>query len=375
MIRAREVARRVIVWSLVAFYLVLAIAMVVTRGEFWVLIAWTGFPIVGALILNARRGNAIGRLLLGIGLYWPVYGMIGFPGVFLGVPIWVELFVYWFGYLVWVAVPLILIVFPTGRIETRLGRGITWGLAALAATLLVVGVVDPSPLEISGRQNPLGLAAAAPYAEFLFGDAAFAIVPLIVAAALVDLIRRWRRSTGVQRLQFRWLAYGSAITVATIILTFLMESLPDEAASVLILGLNAIPVAIGIAVTRHGLYEIGRVVSRTVSYAIVTALAIGVYALIVTSLTLLLPGAPAVGVALATLAAAALFLPALRGVQRWVDRRFDRERYVTEKVVDAFGERLRTGGDPATTAPDLMAAVERTLQPASVGIWMPEDAR
>jgi hypothetical protein len=133
--------------------------------------------------------------------------------------------------------------------------------------------------------------------------------------------------------------------------------------------LNLIPISIGIAITRHGLYEIDRIVSRTVAYAAVTLLVVGVYAAVVTSATVLAPGLPSAGVAVATLAAAALFLPALRAIQRVVDRRFDRERYDAQNVVETFGEHLRTEIDPATTTTSLIAAVDRTLQPTAVGVW------
>jgi hypothetical protein len=242
----------------------------------------------------------------------------------------------------------------------------------LAMALLVLGILDPSSLDLTGRKNPLGQPAAAAFAEFLFADAAFAVIPAIAALGLVDLILRWRRSTGARRLQFRWLAYGGAITIATILLTFLMDSLPEEVATILIVGLNAIPISIGIAVTRHGLYEIGRVVSRTVTYAVITIVLVGIYAIVVSSVTWLVPEAPSIAVASATLAAAALFLPALRAVQRVVDRRFDRERYDAAAVVAEFGERLRTEVDPGTTGSDLIVAVQRTLQPASSGLWIRE---
>lgn len=368
MSRAWEVARRVVVWSLAATAIALAIVMIVAQNQFWVFFGWTGFTVVGAVILDVRRGNAIGRLLLGIGIYWPLFGVLGYLEIFAYVPEVVEILASWIGYIVWIAVALIVVIFPSGRVSSRFGRIIVGVLVGLMGVLLVASILDPSALEISGRPNPFGVVELGTAIETFLDGPGSLTVPVICLASLVDLVLRWRRSTGVERLQFRWLAFGTAVTIVAITGSFL-EILPTPASAILLIGLNAIPVAIGIAVTRYGLYEIGRVVSHTVTYAIVTALAIGVYALIVTSATLLLPGAPAVGVALATFAAAALFLPLLRWVQRWVDRRFDRERYVTDKVVDAFGERLRTGADPATTAPALVAAVEQTLQPASLGLW------
>jgi hypothetical protein len=131
-----------------------------------------------------------------------------------------------------------------------------------------------------------------------------------------------------------------------------------------------IPIAIAVAVLRYRLYEIDRIISRTAAYALVTLLVLGVYAVVVTSITWLLPGAPAVAVAVATLAAAALALPALRWIRRRVDHRFDRARYDAQRVVESFGERLRNGADPDSAATDLVSAAEQTLQPAAVGLWL-----
>jgi len=130
-----------------------------------------------------------------------------------------------------------------------------------------------------------------------------------------------------------------------------------------------IPISIAVAVLRYRLYEIDRIISRTASYAVVTIVVIGVYALIVTSVALFLPDAPTLGVALATLTAAAVFLPVLRTVRRLLDRRFNRAQYDAERVVETFGQRLRTGADPHTAPADLLGAVESTLEPDVLGLW------
>jgi hypothetical protein len=134
---------------------------------------------------------------------------------------------------------------------------------------------------------------------------------------------------------------------------------------------SLIPIAIAVAVLRYGLYGIDRIISRTVSYAIVTIVIVGVYVGFVLGIGALLPQANSVGVAIAALAAAAVFLPLLRVVQRRLDRRFDRQRYDAEQVVEAFGARLRNAVDPEATVPDLVSAVERALQPTSLGVWVP----
>jgi hypothetical protein len=137
-----------------------------------------------------------------------------------------------------------------------------------------------------------------------------------------------------------------------------------------------IPISIAVAVLRYRLFEIDRIISRTAAYALVTVVIIGVYALIVTSVAWLLPDAPTLGVALATLAAAAVFLPVLRVLRRLLDRRFNRAQYDAERVVESFGQRLRTGADPHTAPADLIGAVQRTLEPDVLGIWtVPPAAR
>lgn len=152
----------------------------------------------------------------------------------------------------------------------------------------------------------------------------------------------------------------------------------DGAIALAVLGVGwiTIPASIWVAVTRHGLFGLGRMVSRTVAYLVVTALAVGVYALLVTTVSQLVPGSSsALVVAGATLGAAAVFWPLLRRVQQVVDRRFDRERYDAAQVVDAFGEKLRTSVDPDRTDAELVAAVERTLQPSAVGVWIAGGSR
>ncbi|AZC14446.1 hypothetical protein [Microbacterium sp. ABRD28] len=367
---AREVGRRAGILMLFAGYLALCGLTIASTGETWSLVAWGGFAAVGALLLLRRSGNAIGRILLGLAVYWGLYGAFTIPRVAEELPVVFELTLSSLGYGVWMLLPVLIVVFPTGRVTTRLGRIVTVLALGVVAIVVTAAAIHPGPLAFSERPNPLGIPAAAPLSAVVLGDDTFLAVPLVGAVALVDLVLRWRRADGPTRLQFRWLAYGTAVTVLILGSSLLFEDPLLLVTVALTLGINAIPVAIWIAVTRHGLYEIGRVVSRTVSYAIVTAVVIGIYVVAVTSTTWLVPDLPALGVAVATLAAAAIFLPVLRVVQRRVDRRFDREHFDAQKTVDGFGERLRTGTDPAATSDDLLAAVEGTLQPRTLGIWV-----
>ncbi len=129
-------------------------------------------------------------------------------------------------------------------------------------------------------------------------------------------------------------------------------------------------VAIAVAVLRYRLYDLGRIVSRTVSYAVITALLVAVYLVLVTASTRLLPGGSSLAVAASTLAAAALFQPLRRRVQSVVDRRFNRARYDADRTVEAFTRRLREDVALDAVRSDLLGAVDDTLQPASLSLWL-----
>ena len=132
-----------------------------------------------------------------------------------------------------------------------------------------------------------------------------------------------------------------------------------------------IPLSIGVAVMRYRLYEIDRIVSRSISYAVVTVAVVALYAVVVTSVTRLVPGSSTIGVAVATLAAAAAFQPVLRRVRGAVDRRFDRRHYDAQHIVDSFGRSLRDEVDYAVINRSLVEAIEQTLAPELVRVWTP----
>jgi len=352
---ARGALRGVLIWLGVAVFFAANSWSLLRSGEYTGLVGFAAFPIVGAIILGSRRGNGVGWLLYLLGMVWVFTSLFASDPTLSSRPTLLDylgIFAGWYG---WGCIPLIGLLFPTGRIETVAGRVLAVVLVGYSTLAAAATVLEPlSPV--------IGLPGIAVFVGAIIG-------------IVVDLAIRWRRSSGVRRLQYRWLVWALALVVVCVSASGLLNLfLRDQTwvavvSAVVAVTTNLIPIAIGIAITRHGLYEIGQVVSRTVSYAIVSLLVIGLYALIVTSATSLVPNLPAVGVALATLASAALFLPALRRVQHGIDRRFDRERYDAELVVDNFGERLRSSPDPGTSASDLIEAVETTLQPAAVGLW------
>jgi O-antigen/teichoic acid export membrane protein len=190
----------------------------------------------------------------------------------------------------------------------------------------------------------------------------------------------WRRSTGERRQQLKWLMSGSLVALGAGAVDNVISALDQHQSAAVqafsglvnIVGLAAFAVCVGVAIMRYRLYEIDRVISRTLAYAIITGLLIGVYAGLVLLATQVLRLHSTVAVAASTLAAAALFTPLRRRVQTAVDRRFNRARYDAELTVAAFAGRLKDAVDLDMIRGDLATVVQQTLEPAHVSVWMNE---
>ena len=210
--------------------------------------------------------------------------------------------------------------------------------------------------------------------------ASAALIAATSLAAVLSLVFRYRRAQAAERAQLRWLVYAGALTVAAVVAGLLAQQ---------IIGLGAVstnlqnalgsgaaalvPVAIGLAVLRYRLYDIDRIISRTVAYAIVTGLLVGVYAGPVLLATQVLRLHTPVAVAAATLTAAALFNPVRRRVQMRVDRQFNRARYDADQIAAAFAARLKDTVDLSSVRDDLTGIVSRALEPAHVSVWISRD--
>jgi hypothetical protein len=179
----------------------------------------------------------------------------------------------------------------------------------------------------------------------------------------------FRRASGDRRQQLKWLMTGCAAAVAGFILSNTVPAL-DPAGTSVGVGL-VLPVCLGVAILRYRLYDIDRIISRTLSYALVTGVLVGLYAGLVLLATHLLDLTSQVAVAAATLAAAALFNPLRRRVQHRVDRRFNRARYDADNTVAAFAARLQDTTDPDDVRSDLIGTIHYALEPAHMGVWMP----
>jgi hypothetical protein len=262
-----------------------------------------------------------------------------------------------------------LLRFPDGRLPSPRWRGFSW--FTIASIVIASWMISSSVRTVApGLANPTYVVWTATDYNLLQVVAYIGLLASSFIGSIASLFVRYRRARSVERVQLRWLFWAGCIPVVLTIVAWLVPS--NLGVFIRPFGLvsySFIPVAIAVAVLRYGLYNIDRIISRTVSYAIVTIVIVGVYVGIVLGIGALLPRANSLGVALATLAAAAVFLPLVRGVQRLVDRRFNRAAYNAQRVVDAFGERLRSGADPHAAGADLVSTVEQALEPTAVGIW------
>jgi Na+/proline symporter len=184
----------------------------------------------------------------------------------------------------------------------------------------------------------------------------------------------YRRSSGESRQQLKWLMTGGVISIVGLLLAMTIGNSNEFVPRILgfagFLGVIALPVGIGVGILKYRLFEIDRLISRTLAYAILTGLLVGVFVGIVALATDVLPFSSPVGVAASTLAAAALFNPLRIRVQRLVDRRFNRARYDAEAIAAAFTLRLRDAVDLDTVRRELLAAVDGAVQPTHASVWI-----
>jgi hypothetical protein len=277
---------------------------------------------------------------------------------------------------------LAILLYPDGRLPSPRWRwplrwllltAAVWqfGAYAIALDTIVRGRIRVLPTgDLAQVSNPSGDWTWWGFAQGIF----FLTVVVTLVAWVVSQTRSYRRLTGERRAQQKWLLGGAIIGVSAMVLFVPGTAATTEPwhtiGNLAPAGLIAVPIAIGIGILRWRLYEIDRLVSRTLSYAILTALLVGTFVGLVALTTDLLPFSSTVGVAASTLAAAALFNPLRVRVQRMVDRRFNRSRYDAEATVAAFAARLRDAVDLGAVQAELLAAVNRAVEPAHATVWL-----
>ncbi len=371
--RARWLAGTLLGLTIVLLALSLVIGF--TGGETWnVVFAFIpvaiAFAVVGALVA-ARTGNNLGWLLLGTGAgaavvlvtraYAERVPAAGLPGA-----AWVA----WvFTVVLWVTAPLLvlpLLLFPDGRLPSPRWRPVVWVVIIDWLALMVCPAL--SDVNFSSNfprlRDPVMLVAPLGTAYNL----AEVVWTLVFLAGAAAMIVRFRRSGFEQRLQLKWFMYASA--VAAVIVLAASQFGGNDPLAAFEIAFTLIPAAVGIAILKYRLYDIDRIISRTLAYAIVTGLLIGVYAGLVLLATQVFGLHTPVAVAAATLAAAALFNPLRRRVQHVVDRRFNRVRYDADQTVAAFAARLRDAVDLDPVRTDLVAVVNSAVEPAHISVWI-----
>ena len=272
-------------------------------------------------------------------------------------------------------IPLAILLFPDGSLTAR-WRRVAWAYVVLVGVVLAVFFLAAAAAAIAGHDVRLGpngsLATNGHLAGWLDNPPGWLAVPLLGSVVVLGLafvgrqVRGWRGAAGDRRQQLKWLASGAAVASLSLLLAAAL-GLPA-----LLTGLAALPVSIGVGILKYRLYDIDRIISRTLAYALVTGLLVGVYAGLVLLATGVFRFHSTVAVAAATLAAAALFSPVRRRVQRAVDRRFNRARYDADLTVAAFASSLKDAVDLDSVREDLARAVLRALEPAHISVWINE---
>jgi hypothetical protein len=355
-------------------------------------LAFVALPvaILGLVIARRQPGNPIAWPLLVFSALFSLYGAAAGYSVWdyhfhggrlpLGPPAVVIASELWLG--VFVTLPLAILLFPDGRLPPR------WRLvkrAYLIVSVLSVAIllgagasqVSGTPIAVNTQgqlvSNPGATGAlAVPFLLLII------TVPVFWVSFVARQVRSWRRSTGERRAQLKWLMAGSAAAVVGLGGTFAFAQFSGTLASVLdsvmlAVAVFSLPVCMSFAILKYHLYDIDRLVSRTLSYTLVTGVLVGVYAGLVLLATQVLSFHSSVAVAASTLVVAALFSPLRRRVQRMVDRRFNRARYDADRTVAAFASRLKDAVDLDSVRDDLADAVHHALEPAHISVWLSRD--
>lgn len=360
-----------------------------TFNEIIELVPTLGIALVATVLIWKRPGNLVGWILAALGIagaFVEATSALFEPspdrplsGIELAmITIDRKLFLANFG-----LVAALFHTFPTGRTASPIWRKVARVTFIAFVLMALQFAFDPGPVDNelppgpANPLNPIGVTGPVGTALRVLGTAA---TPVFLIGGLVggvaSIVHRYRRAGLVERLQLKWFAATAAIFGSFLLLNVFLRGTDLVSIEVLDVALSVMatgfPVAIGVSVLRYRLYDIDRIISRTVAYTIVTALLGGTFALIVLLPTQLVGAdTPDYVIAAATLVVAALFGPVRRRVQNAVDRRFNRARYDASRTIEAFATRLREQVDIDALGAELQDIVIRTMQPSHVSLWRP----
>jgi hypothetical protein len=355
-----------------------------TPGTVWPALAMVSGATVGAVLASRRPRHPVGWLLLALALsltttaaaaQYLTWGLLVRPG---SLPAARSVALYYpaTGYTALTLIGFLLLLTPTGKLPSPSWRW--WARAMAAAPVAVVlvatlagGPLDPRYQALGGPFDLRGHGGALLVANQLV----LAVTTLSVVVAAGSLVGRFRHARGLERLQLRWVALAAVLVVlaGVVILAALVIEVPG--ATVLLsaaigICLAVLPVATGAAILQYRLYDLDRIISRTLAYGLLTLLLASGYAVAALVLGQLLGQDSSLAVAGATLAVAAVFQPARRRIQQAVDRRFNRRRHDAAQTIAAFSTRLRDQVDLATLTAEILAVVDQTMQPTRASLWL-----
>jgi hypothetical protein len=343
------------------------------------------FGAVGFVVARRQSRNPIGWILLALTLaFWlstdgGSYAVLYYHQGHRGLPlarVGAFLAAWWIWLLLLLPLPIAL--FPDGRL-TRRWRWVVFAYLAAAAVFVALSTwqdatgVVARHVQVDSQGQLLSTERGGSGTSVVKGVGAALFVVFCVGCVVRQIVS-YMRSAGEYRQQLKWLLSGGAISIIGLILAIAIGNSSVLALHVVgsigFFSVGALPLGIGVGILKYRLFEIDRLISRTVSYLILTGLLAAVFVGIVALTTNVLPFSSPVGVAASTLAAAGLFNPLRLRVQRLVDRRFNRARYDADAIVAAFTSRLRDAVDLDTVRGELLEAVTRAVQPAHASVWI-----
>ncbi len=357
-----------------------------TASSIALILAFAAFGLVGALISWRRPGNALGLIMAAVGLLaaWgplaDTYADVAYDAgqgsdLLFFVSAWVSLW-YWYPLLglILIFTPLL---FPDGRPPSPRWRPVVW-LAGLDVALITFLAAFRERFRFSGVSmvNVVGIPGVENPEQSRLGSVLFGLLFVVLLAALVSVVVRYRRSGGVERHQIKWLMF---VTVLAVLQIFSEEVFGiSENSDILFAVMVALfPVAVAVAILRYRLYDIDVVINRTLVYGSLTATLVGTYfvgIVVLQRLFVALTGEEStLAVVASTLVIAALFNPLRRRIQSFIDRRFYRRKYDARKTLERFSARLRDETDLEALNEDLVVVVDETMQPAHVSLWLRPD--
>jgi hypothetical protein len=351
------------------------------------------FSLVGAVVGSRRPENPIGWLFCAIGVFaaivllsseYAAYALLAQPDFLPGglAMVWIR---------AWVWVPyvglfvLLFLVFPEGWPQSRALRWFTSLVLFVIAYGTVLAAFSPGPIDAIGGavDNPLGMEALRGVGTNSAVGPVESVLYVLGIVAAASLFGRMRRATGVERQQIKWFTYATVVLVGGAVLDFTVSEatgvkwLGEIGFALTMVGLAGLPMAMGIAVLRYRLYNIDRIINRTLVYGSLTAMLVALYfggiVVLQRGFVLLTGEKSTLAVVASTLLIAALFTPLRRAIQSFIDRRFYRSKYDARETLEAFSAQLRNETDLNALSEDLVGVVRETMQPAHISLWLGSD--